>query len=1251
MNMISTGAFQTEMNASSEHETITTKFVRAWEKKNAKAARAGGLSLMALSLAACGSSDDDVAVVTPVVPVTPVPVTPVVPVTPAAHELTTQAAEAIILTSGQDASGLVHATAVKTTLNASDEISSVVGSGATFTMTDASGADMTAAITGDVRNFDNIIYNIDALAVNGSAQTEIALTDFAKAKTYTFDNTYAGSIVDDLVLTGTTADAKVTTSSDFTALKITPTVNSSNVEVDMSAAANTLVVVSVGANVIANATGTLGTTATTTTGLVQLTSTGNNTVTDATAAASLIATSTAGAVTVTDANNALLVNVNAAKGVTLTDVALVTNLDVVASGGNVSVTNTGAGDANLSASGTITMAGTINSTTGTFTSAGASTLKGDALATVTVSGNGAAADYTMSAADHAGLAKIVVEGSQDVTVAVVGSEIAGALVIDDNSTGTFRLDVEGGAGVVTLSGDAVDDLNITNNFAANALTVVSGQNVDFAIDQASASNLVVGAAASAASNTVTLDLDDGSISNSAAVDLAALTVTQAKTVTVNAGLDANTAGTASNLTSFAASAVGANTTLNLGANGGTLTTGATSGAATGYGTLTITGSGALTIAGDGSNDFTANAATIDASAMTAAVTMAATDELIGAVTTVKTGSGNDAITPGVATISRFELGAGNDTINLDGIDYGTTTTVIDFGTGSDTLSFGVAASKLSDLAAGSSVSGLENITFHTSAANLEIDANILSGQTFAVKASATGSTNSVAAIVQTTDTSIDMSTLVNSADVSSSMAAVTYVTNASGNSSAITIKGANGAKNTITAGASGGDSITGGDKVDSFVVTSDGVMFNASNVMLDTFVGGAGADTYTIGTNTVAFTIVAADNFSKSTTVEGITAVANTAAYSLTLGASAETAGIVTVNLSSAGTAGTTTSLAAYTTSGATITGSAGIDTITGGAGADTITGGLLADVISGGNGDDVFVYKTDVALHTIGGTSLVDTSIAGGAGSDTLKIGTTGTAYTLAGDDVFTAVTSVEKMVAVANTSAVSLTADATAHTAGIRTFDVSAGTAATGNVINVSEYTGIYEADGMVLKGSTTGVTTITGGAGDDVITGGSAADNITGGAGGDTIDVGSSVGADIVNITAANQTGEYTSTYAGTSVATTGMDIISGLNSGDDILLSTLYTTNSATAVNTAVLDSDAITKAADLSVSVTSNTIHVVRGTYITNVFSESATGADAIVLFDADADKTGVDIEAFVIVGGGAFTYTIDAAAAANLSIA
>ena len=57
MNMISTGAFQTEMDSSNKQSTLAEKFVAVWEKKNNKAARAGGVSLMALSLAACGSDD------------------------------------------------------------------------------------------------------------------------------------------------------------------------------------------------------------------------------------------------------------------------------------------------------------------------------------------------------------------------------------------------------------------------------------------------------------------------------------------------------------------------------------------------------------------------------------------------------------------------------------------------------------------------------------------------------------------------------------------------------------------------------------------------------------------------------------------------------------------------------------------------------------------------------------------------------------------------------------------------------------------------------------------------------------------------------------------------------------------------------------------------------------------------------------------------------------------------------------------
>jgi hypothetical protein len=57
MNMIST-AFPIETDASNKTESLAKKFASVWEKKNSKAARAGGVSLMALTLAACGAEDD-----------------------------------------------------------------------------------------------------------------------------------------------------------------------------------------------------------------------------------------------------------------------------------------------------------------------------------------------------------------------------------------------------------------------------------------------------------------------------------------------------------------------------------------------------------------------------------------------------------------------------------------------------------------------------------------------------------------------------------------------------------------------------------------------------------------------------------------------------------------------------------------------------------------------------------------------------------------------------------------------------------------------------------------------------------------------------------------------------------------------------------------------------------------------------------------------------------------------------------------
>ena len=86
--------------------------------------------------------------------------------------------------------------------------------------------------------------------------------------------------------------------------------------------------------------------------------------------------------------------------------------------------------------------------------------------------------------------------------------------------------IEGGVGGVTLSGDAVDDLNITNNMATNDLTAVSGQNVDHIADQTGKVTQLLKQPQVLRATQSALDLDDGNTANSAAVDLTTLTVTQ-----------------------------------------------------------------------------------------------------------------------------------------------------------------------------------------------------------------------------------------------------------------------------------------------------------------------------------------------------------------------------------------------------------------------------------------------------------------------------------------------------------------------------------------------------------------------------------------------------------------------------------------------------------------------------------------------------------------------------------------------------
>ncbi|SVB92066.1 uncharacterized protein METZ01_LOCUS244920, partial [marine metagenome] len=295
----------------------------------------------------------------------------------------------------------------------------------------------------------------------------------------------------------------------------------------------------------------------------------------------------------------------------------------------------------------------------------------------------------------------------------------------------------------------------------------------------------------------------------------------------------------------------------------------------------------------------------------------------------------------------------------------------------------------------------------------------------------------------------------------SSDAAFSTVVDTLSNIEDVTLSG-NGANYVV--GSSGANVIVGGTGVDT-ITTGAGNDTIYGSTGADIIDGEAGTDTYVTSSTQVAANIEGAGTGTSTGLVInlGSTAITKASVLSVT---SANLAG----NLASVASGEVAylygSSDAAFSTvvdtlsniedvtlsgnganyvvgsSGANvIVGGTGVDTITAGAGNDTITGAGGADVIDAGAGNDTLVYLLTADLFS--GNAEVDTSFAGGIGTDTLQVGTTGTAFVIANNDIWTGVTGVETISYVANTATVTIDLDVTAYTAGIRTVNVSAGTA----------------------------------------------------------------------------------------------------------------------------------------------------------------------------------------------------------------
>lgn len=975
-------------------------------------------------------------------------------------ELTTSADDITGTAADDSYNGLVSSVTTDTTFNSTDSIIDTSTSDSDM-LTITTESDI--ASTGVVRNIETVKVNADATTTGGDTDLAFAGANFTGVQSYEFDVTKSVSALSSLTLTGINDAANVVASDDFTTVSITGSAAANNITADIQAMGTTGTPVSVsfgtGTDFTVTGAGDLNVAAATNTGLLHATAEKGLTIDSATTNVH-IAEAKDGNLTVANADAAVVAQYTAT--------------------GNVSVNDLGAGKLTVNAGGTATLTGTINSTSAELSSAGTSTsAAANGLTSATLSGNAAAATYNLTAGTS-GLKDVTIAGDQDVTLQLAANATNATLNVYDNATaGTFTLELQGTAGSVDTRAGMVDRLELDINNTGQALSVISGQNVTVTADQTGGTTFTAGTAAAEASNTLTLTLDDEA-RDANAVDLDTVTITQAKTVTIDASVDSTSTGAAVSHTvdALTASAANSNVTLTMGANNLVLD-GATD---VGTGNITVTGSGTVSDATS-----TITAASLDASAVTGAVTLDSTSALN--VSTVKTGSAADSITLTNDQGGVFEMNAGNDSLTLDDSTLAADRTVsIDMGEGTDTLNFVANAQLVASGTSGSvTVAGIENLVF-ANGAGQAIQGSALNGQTYNVSSATSGNTNTVTVAVGSTATAVDMSQLVGSTANATAITGMTFSTDASANSSAVVIKGVTNAANVIS-GSAALDTLTGGTVNDIFEYNNDERLFATDGVMQDTIDGGTGTDSIRLtAASGTTLTIANTDNWSKLSNVESIIAGSSDGNLVVALDLTAQTAGITTVDFSADNTTGANTINASEYTTSITIKGSdtSAVDTITGGSAADTI------------------VYDDAADLFT--GTALID-SINGGSGTDILQIGTSSAGLDITNTISFARASNIETIKALASTDGTSIVLNADAWTAGIRTVDLSAAdsdavTSANASTIDVRTITG----GDMTLIGSSAGATTFFGGDG---------ADTMTGGAGNDTFNIGD--GKDVVKFAA--------------------------------------------------------------------------------------------------------------------------------------
>jgi Ca2+-binding RTX toxin-like protein len=484
------------------------------------------------------------------------------------------------------------------------------------------------------------------------------------------------------------------------------------------------------------------------------------------------------------------------------------------------------------------------------------------------------------------LTSITLSGRNDVTVELDGGDLetreAADLLAGDTfelgldttgltngATSTINVSTAFGGANASLAKVDVDVIELSATSTADNVTVKSGSTVLISADQTALT--IDGADATASSNTIAVNIDDGV--DSAAASAAAMTslaFTDFGSVVINNGLDTLADGTAETVTMNTLTSADGGITLNLGAND--LINDTVMGVTTAH-NIVVTGSGDV--------DFTNSAVTakvLDASAVTGDVTanLLKSDQ----VATVKTGAGDDTLTTTAAAAAEVDMsisaGAGDDEITLHTAAGTVNSLTIDGGDGDDTLNIADGGDHQAT-GAGEvvTITGIENIVL---AGDADLSTSFMNNASFNMESAA--GADAIGVIVETGDTAIDISGLTTTAANAAANAADTYTVSAALSTTVTAITGTDIALNALTAGDIVGATLTGGALADTLnggakadtIVGGAGVDTIDGNGGADTIDGGAGADEITGGTGADTLTGGAdADDFNFVTGDTGIT--------------------------------------------------------------------------------------------------------------------------------------------------------------------------------------------------------------------------------------------------------------------------------------------------------------------------------------------------------------------------------------------